>query len=143
MNGQRETISNPAQDGVVSIWKKYLKWLKKIKMGKQSGEVAVVVIIHKKDLSHYENISLLQCLKVFHKWPIHIAKPFSLDISDFKLNNNKISLENFPDSCFSNIGEYSRLLLTTSFYKRFLNYKYILIYHGLRNSAAWKTMAAL
>jgi Protein of unknown function (DUF5672) len=97
-------------------------------MDKQSGEVAVVIVIHKKDLSSYENISLDQCLKIFEKWPIHIVKPVSLDISDYKWNRRSIQFENFPDICFSGIGEYSRLLLTTSFYKRFSNYKYILIY---------------
>jgi Protein of unknown function (DUF5672) len=97
-------------------------------MGNHSADVAVVVIIHKKELSPYENISLDQCLKVFDKWPIHIAKPVSLDISDFKWNKGKIHFENFPDTSFSNIGEYSRLLLSASFYKRFSNYKFILIY---------------
>jgi hypothetical protein len=97
-------------------------------MDRHAGRVGVVVMIHKKEISHYERISLEQCLKVFNKWPIHFAKPFSLDITDFNLSKHKIHIENFPDSCFKSIGEYSRMLLSTSFYKRFLEYKYILIY---------------
>jgi Protein of unknown function (DUF5672) len=97
-------------------------------MGRHSDETAVVVIMHKKDLSHYESISLSQCLKIFRKWPIHIAKPVSMDISGFSLDVPNLQIENFTDLSFSSIGEYSRLLLSTSFYKRFLAYKYILIY---------------
>jgi len=97
-------------------------------MDKISGEAAVVVIMHKKDLKPYEQISMLQCLRVFHKWPIHIVKPHALDISGYPWSGTKVHAENFPDISFSNIGEYSRLLLSTSFYKRFSNYKYILIY---------------
>jgi hypothetical protein len=97
-------------------------------MVKQTADAAIVVVMHKREISAHENISLNQCLKVFDKWPIHIIKPVSLDISDYNWNKRKVHFENFPDYCFSNIGEYSRLLLSTAFYKRFLNYKYILIY---------------
>lgn len=91
-------------------------------------QVAVVIMMHSKVLSPYESISLQQGLKIFGEWPIYIAKPASLDLSHFSWHSGKIREENFPDNCFSSIGEYSRLLLTTGFYKRFANYKFILIY---------------
>jgi hypothetical protein len=90
-------------------------------------QVAVVIMMHSEVLSPLENISLQQGLNIFTGRPIHLAKPASLDLSGFSWKE-KVQSENFPDNCFSSIGQYSRLLLSTAFYKRFLHYKYILIY---------------
>lgn len=91
-------------------------------------EVLVLVMTYRSILSEREKISLKQCLSVLKDYPIHIVKPESTDISSWDIDFNKVGKEEFRDSCFKDIGAYSRLLLSLEFYNRFRAYKYILIY---------------
>lgn len=90
-------------------------------------QVAVVIPIYKNELSHYEMISLSQCIKVLHKHPIIIAKPRSLRLT--VLNGYEgIQYMDFDDAYFDSIRGYNRLLLWKGFYGRFFAYEYMLIY---------------
>lgn len=71
-----------------------------------------------------ESISLTQLKRVMNGYKICFVAPQRL--STFKIEG--IQNELFPDSFFENIGSYNKLMLSSSFYSRFSNYDYILIY---------------
>jgi hypothetical protein len=96
-------------------------------MSSPGHRVVVLIITYQEHLSDYEKISLQQCLKVLHKYPIRIVKPQSTDISSWQVNAEVIKTESFPDYYFKDIGAYSRMLLSTGFYKRFEAFEYLLI----------------
>jgi hypothetical protein len=91
--------------------------------------VAVVIPIYKTSLSHYERISLSQCIKVLSNYSIIFISPPNLPV-DQELNNilKNYHLETFSQEYFLSISGYNRLLLSNEFYERFINYKYILIH---------------
>ncbi|RYY07820.1 MAG: hypothetical protein EOP43_02085 [Sphingobacteriaceae bacterium] len=88
-------------------------------------KVAIVIPFYKEGLSIYEEISLQQCKKVL-KSHIKIAiKPEGLSLP---VHEDFAEIISFNDDYFKNIASYNRLMLSAEFYKRFLNYEYILIY---------------
>ena len=91
-------------------------------------KVAVVVVAYRSQLDPYEEIALKQCLRILSSHPLIVVKPLSLNIGHWPFSDREIQFESFPDAHFQNIDAYSRLLLSPAFYKRFLNYEYILIY---------------
>ena len=91
-------------------------------------EVVVLIMAYRSELSEFEKISLRQCLKVLKDHPIAIVKPASSTVESWDLEGVSVTQENFPDKYFKSVGSYSRLLLSVDFYKRFSNYKYMLIH---------------
>ncbi len=92
------------------------------------GEVTVVVPIYKSSLSENESISfksIYEHLATNHA--ITIVKPNSLDVEYLITAYPKLSVESFDDAYFKSIAGYNRLMLSSSFYERFTEYKYILI----------------
>lgn len=90
----------------------------------------VVIPIYKETPSSYERISLLQCLRVLApNHPITIICPENLNLGNYQaLGLDSDLIERFPEHFFKNIQGYNRLLLSPSFYKRLINFDYILIY---------------
>lgn len=93
----------------------------------QSKLVTIIIPIYKIDLSLTEQISLNQCIKILGNHSIVFVQPESLDTSSINFEG-RISFEKFPDHYFKNVFGYNRLMLTESFYERFTDSKYILIY---------------
>lgn len=91
-------------------------------------EVTIVIPIYKDLLSKYETISLKQVCKVLHKYPIVFAKPESLNIERVAALAPKATYISFSNEFFNGIKAYNKLMLSTDFYKPFLDSKYILIY---------------
>lgn len=90
--------------------------------------VAVVIPLYKSDFSAHEQISFTQGLQILKEHPIVIIKPISLDISYILENHPQLKVENFADDYFKSVQTYNRLMLSTEFYERFMEYTYILIY---------------
>lgn len=93
--------------------------------------VAVVIPLYKEKLDDNESISLNQCIKVLGNHPIKTIAPISLNTkfySTFFAKLENYAAEQFQNKYFENIQGYNNLLLSSEFYKRFLNYKYVLIY---------------
>ena len=89
-----------------------------------SEKVIILVPIYKETMNPMELISLTQLKKVMGKYEICFVAPQSL--SGFRIEG--IRNELFPDAYFESIDSYNRLMLSSSFYSRFLQYKYMLIY---------------
>ncbi len=93
---------------------------------------AVVIPIYKENLSANEERSLRQCLKILGEYPIVFVAPHKLNrekyiqiCSEYKSSTH---YELFKDKFFSGLNGYNALMVSSDFYKRFLNYDYILIY---------------
>ena len=63
------------------------------------------------------------------QYPIIFVRAEGLPVPRELLETKKSSLAFFDQSYFSTPAGYNRLLLTTQFYEKFLDYDYILIYH--------------
>lgn len=92
----------------------------------------IVIPIYKKDISQSEAASLKQCAKILGNYPITIVCPESLDVTNYKnILENACCTYNFlhfNEKYFKSIEAYSKLLLKKDFYKKFDNYKFMLIY---------------
>jgi len=96
-------------------------------------QVNIVIPVYKSTLTANEELSFLQCLRILGKYPLRIVLPYGLDsgcyLKHLKAENiSDFDFEYFDASYFENVNAYSRLLLNKSFYKRFEDFDYILIY---------------
>lgn len=89
---------------------------------------AIVIPIYKQEMSSSEQISFERALKVFPENDIIIVSPKSLNLDDYLALSSNLKIETFDDYFFGDIAGYNQLMLSVKFYKRFLNYQYILIY---------------
>lgn len=102
-----------------------------IKYSSLKKRVAVVVPIYKNELNVYEEISLSRCFKILKNHTFIIVAPYSLSLDNISILsqiNLNISFEYFKDDYFQDVDGYNRLMLSTDFYSRFLDYEYILIH---------------
>jgi hypothetical protein len=90
--------------------------------------VKIVIPVYKNDLDKDESLALAQCCKILSRYPVVIAKPESLDVSAILQKYPQLETENFDDDFFRSIEAYNTLMLSPSFYERFLNFEYILVY---------------
>lgn len=87
---------------------------------------AIIIPLYKQVLSPLEEISLNQCFKILSKHKIIAVKPENLSLDQYNFQFDKVL--SFDDGYFENPAGYNRLMLSASFYKQFLAYKFILIY---------------
>lgn len=91
----------------------------------------VVIPIYKAQLSAYEQISLMQCLKVLHRYDIFLVIPEAirdtLQRSTYLLDQ-PVAFKTFSNAFFKDIPAYNRLLKWPGFYKAFLDYEFMLIH---------------
>lgn len=90
-------------------------------------EVVVVIPVYQQELKWYEQISLNRCLEVLGRYPIVFLCPDGL-FFDYDSTSRDIPRVSFPKSYFTDVKNYNRLMLSEYFYKRFYDYKKILIY---------------
>lgn len=89
--------------------------------------VTIVVPVYKKALENQELISYRQLLKVLGTFEIIVVAPEGLQLPK-EIRGDKLRIEYFPKDFFKSVDTYSRLMLSTDFYKRFIKYQFILIY---------------
>ena len=90
--------------------------------------VKIIIPIYKKHFGELEEKSFLQCIKVLKNYEIVLVQPEELD-SSYIINDYKnIKVETFSKNYFASIEGYNELLLSASFYERFMDAEYILIY---------------
>jgi hypothetical protein len=91
------------------------------------SKVAIVIVpIYKPELSELEHISLAQCFKILSNYPIVAVKPKSMSMEQVDYNFNDVLA--FDDEYFEDVQGYNRLMLSSHFYKAFLEYEYMLIH---------------
>ncbi|WP_158827759.1 DUF5672 family protein [Mucilaginibacter lacusdianchii] len=95
----------------------------------QNKLVTVVIPIHLEEPPELEKISLAQTLSVLHNFPITFMATANLDTSwyeNFCRGKAVITFERFD---WKGHGPFGELMTSHLFYKRFLNYQYMLICH--------------
>jgi hypothetical protein len=90
--------------------------------------VKVVIPVYKSYFGELEEKSFLQCMDVLKDYPIVLVQPEGLDNSYIARKFPQIQVENFSKKYFENISGYNELLLSASFYERFSDSEFILIY---------------
>jgi len=85
----------------------------------------IIVPIYRSALSGDEQISLSSIRKHLSGYGICFVAPDSLHLDEVIQNGE--SVERFPDCYFSGIEGYNRLLKSSAFYERFINFESILI----------------
>lgn len=93
--------------------------------------VCVVIPVYKSELSKTEIASLTQCVKILSGYPISFVGPKNLDITAYQNICGATQVMNFvsfDEHYFNSISGYNSLMLSPSFYKAFLSFKYILVH---------------
>ena len=98
-----------------------------LKTEPESNHNVVIVIPVYRSMTVLERVSMMQCLCVMGKYPIVLIAGRSFKADDF-LNIRQFRIEYFDDIYFKSNQSYSRLMLLPEFYKRFVDYDYMLIY---------------
>jgi len=88
---------------------------------------AVIIPIHKLELTSDEFFSVKKSLPNLSEHDIYWIAPTSLNIDHYVNNFGIKRIERFEDVYFADIKGYNRLLVSNLFYERFLNYEFILI----------------
>jgi len=88
-------------------------------------KAAIVIPIYKSELSETERISLKQASRIFKKEKKFFVLPASLKYSYMSEEIVEIRLN---DRWFQSVRSYNDLILSEDFYRRFLEYEYVLIY---------------
>lgn len=92
-------------------------------------KTCIVVPLYKNELSNYEEIAIKRLIFVFKDlYPVFLAIPKSLVITNTVLKNNNFLFKRFDDSYFVSISSYNKLMLSINFYKQFDDFDYMLIY---------------
>jgi hypothetical protein len=93
-----------------------------------SKKSAIVIIIHKSEISHFEKESFIQCNKIFNNHDIILVFPLVLNISAYtSINNNLIKLP-INEGWLKDYESFNRLKINFWFYKKFNCYRNILFY---------------
>lgn len=97
------------------------------------GEVLILIPVYKEALSAMEIASLNQLIRVTRgKYPIRFIAPSGLQTKnyvDLVGGQPDIDFSFFPKRYFSGLKGYNKLLVNPSFYSRFTDWNYALIYH--------------
>ena len=90
---------------------------------------AIVIPVYKDQLTANEIRSFKQCLRVLGHYPVILAAPEHLNPNAYhQFAGKQLPVVRFADSSFVSVRAYSRLLVSSSFYRRFIDYHYILLY---------------
>ncbi|MFT7157560.1 MAG: hypothetical protein ACI8Q1_002579 [Parvicella sp.] len=95
--------------------------------------LVVVIPVYEKALSDKNIISIKQCFSIFRENQITIVTHEEVDLSIYyklaqESDYHDLNIEYFHHRFFKNINGYNQLLLSKDFYKRFLNFEYLLVF---------------
>jgi hypothetical protein len=88
----------------------------------------VVIPVFKSILSLSEIKSLNQCKEILGSHDVFLVYPNNLNTDNYTNNYGGLKLTSFHRKFFDGIAGYNQLMLSPTFYRRFLKYKYMLIY---------------
>ncbi|MDY0907443.1 DUF5672 family protein [Pedobacter sp. CFBP9032] len=100
-------------------------------MPKPSFVCAIVIPTYKAILENAELSSISQSFKKLSNFHFYIVCPYHLDVAFYELlaKKFKVSLKiiRFNNKYFSSVMGYNQLLISINFFKKFIDYKFILI----------------
>ncbi len=89
--------------------------------------VAVVIPYYHGQLNELEKVAFQQCVKVLQEFPIILVLPDTMEKSLYPTGYKFIYMR-VPSKWMQSVSTYNRMMLDINFYKKFLEYEYILIY---------------
>ncbi|MFD2144377.1 DUF5672 family protein [Mucilaginibacter antarcticus] len=95
-----------------------------------NNEVAVIIPFYKTELTKHEKIALTQCGKVLSNYPIIAVSPHTLSLPKLDDIIAFAQAVTFDNKYFESIAGYNNLMMSSDFYHKFLDFKYILIYQA-------------
>lgn len=94
--------------------------------------VAVVIPVWKEDLTEFERISFIQACRILNKYKVILVTYHKLNLSYYiqiiQDESVEFEIKYFDKKYFESTESYNALMLSVSFYRRFLFYKFILVY---------------
>lgn len=94
----------------------------------ESPAVCVVIPVYKSTLTDYERISLTQCTRILGHYPLFVAAPMGLDVSELVQEFPALQVKRFGPAFFADVQAYNRLMLSETFYRAFAGFEYLLIH---------------
>jgi len=91
----------------------------------KGNKVLILLPVYKDSLSLIELVSLARCMEILGRHEICVVAPENLDLPS---EVSSLRCERFNTHYFSGTEAYNSLMLSTGFYKRFLEYEYLLIH---------------
>lgn len=95
---------------------------------KPSKQVAVVVPVYKSVMTTSEELSFERCLSVLGNYQIVLMAPEGVDLRNYTDGRPGMGISIFEPRHFETVRGYDRLMLSKSFYQRFLDFEYILVH---------------
>lgn len=91
-------------------------------------KIAVVIPVHKEEISAEETISLLQCKKVLAGYDVFLLHPDHTQIHNYKALYPGIISQPVPGGWLSSLEAYNLMKRSVAFYQIFATYDYLLTY---------------
>jgi hypothetical protein len=91
-------------------------------------QAVVIIPVYKTELTATELLSLSRCVELLSSYPLVLVGPETFDFGKFNFVGHEFFIERFPDYYFGSLENYSELLLSLDFYRRFEAYEYMLLY---------------
>jgi hypothetical protein len=88
---------------------------------------AIVIPVYKRELDSLEQFSVDYSLAMIGRWPCVFVAPEGLDAAYYVNRYPQVRFEWFPSDYFRSVDDYSRLLVTQSFYDRFEAFEFVLL----------------
>ncbi len=111
------------------MFDKYSMYKRSVSKSKQN--VCVVIPVYKVRVSKSEESSLKACISILSDFPLCFVCSEFLDMTCYdnlvKQRRNTFTL-NFEQIYFDSVAGYNRLLMSLSFYQKFSNFKFMLVY---------------
>ncbi len=92
----------------------------------QASAIAIVLPIYRPRLNDKLLATVDRAIALLQHGDWHLVAPTSLETSFYEKRYGKVIVR-FPDACLDSVQNYSRLLLTDSFYATFAQYEYMLV----------------
>jgi hypothetical protein len=92
-----------------------------------NSDVIIAIPIYKWEFEGLERFSIDWSLSVLPKRQFCFIAPEGMDISYYRQRYPHVGYEYFSATFFTSVENYSRLLLTRSFYERFATYEFLLV----------------
>lgn len=97
---------------------------------KRNRKACILIPIYKRlsELSESDKRSIFNTIKILNSYDIFLFGPKNLEFQEYNNYFNYIFLhQKFNSSYFNSVTDYSNLLLGSFFYKKFIDYEYLLI----------------
>ncbi len=92
----------------------------------------IVIPVYEEIINSFQIVSLKQCFKMLHLYPVCIACAKDLSVESYinlaSACGKELAVERFDNNFFESVAGYNKLMLSTNFYKRFNEYQFMLLH---------------